>query len=122
MKTGSQVKDGMAVASSTMEKSLAKALETVAGKRGERHARLEKLLQKWMKLRDTGVMPKVYIGARRQHSIQRSYYITEETARMLKKVADEDGVSVSHVVRTAFAWAMAGAKKPRDVWGTTDLF
>lgn len=122
MKTGSQVKDGMAVASSTMEISLANWLDSVSGARGERHARLEKLLRRWLKVRGTGVMPKVYIGARREHSIQRTFYLSEETAEQLKKVADEDGVSVSHVVRTAFAWSMAGGKKPRDVWGTMEIF
>lgn len=122
MKTGSQVKKGMAIVSSTMEVSLANWLDSVSGERGERHAKLEKLLRKWLKVHASGVMPSVYIGARSQFSIQRTYYLTEKTAEDLKKVADEDGVSVSHVVRTAFAWAMAGGKKPRDVWGTKTLF
>lgn len=112
----------MAVASSTMEKSLAEMLDSIAVERGERHARLEKLLLKWLKLWTSGEMPRVYIGARSKHSIQRSYYISEATAERLKDVAETDGVSVSHVVRTAFAWAMAGARKPRDVWGTMDMF
>lgn len=122
MKKGSQVKDGMAVVSTIMEKSLASALDELAKERGKRHAVLEKLLLRWLKSWSDGVMPSLYIGARSKFSIQRSYYISEKTAEMLQQVAAADGVAVSHVVRTAFAWAVAGAKKPRDVWGTLEMF
>ena len=122
MKKGSQLKDGMAVASTMMEKSLAVELDQTYNERGERHAKMESLLVRWLDKWALGVMPSVYIGARADHSIQRSYYLTCETADRLKKVATHDGVSVSHVIRTAFAWNLYGRKKPRDVWGTEELF
>lgn len=122
MSDKSQLKKGMAVASSNMERSLIERVDEQIIGHGDRHNQLEKFLINWLDKWDAGSMPAVFIGARAHSSVQRSFYLREETAARLKQAALDSGVSVSHVIRTALAWRVAGRLKPRDVWLTPVFF
>lgn len=116
------MKKGMGLAGALMEDALYEQLTALDIPAGERHARYETMILEWLSARDEKRVPRVYLGARKESSTQRSFYLKGETVKMLKFVADEDGVSVAQVVRTALAWAVSGNVSVHDMWDTDAIF
>lgn len=112
----------MSLAGALMEDALYEQLTALDVPTGERHAHYETLILDWLSARDEKRVPRVYLGARKESSTQRSFYLKDETVKMLKFVADEDGVSVAQVARTALAWAVSANVSVHDMWDTDAIF
>ena len=112
----------MSLAGALMEDALYEQLNALDVPAGERHAHYEMMILEWLSARDEKRVPRVYLGARKESSTQRSFYLTDDTVNMLKFVADEDGVSIAQVARTALAWAVSANVTVHDMWDTDGIF
>lgn len=119
---GSQVKKGMVIIGTMMEDTLYQRLLALDAPHGKRHALYEALVLKWVDARADRLFPRAFLGFRRAYSKQRSYYFTEATGDLLRKIADEDGVQPAQVLRTALAWSVAPNVSTSDTWDTEGLF
>lgn len=111
-----------AIVGSFMPNGLFESLDAAAPEEGQKHIFFDEVLKEYIRAWSSGKVPRVYIGASKDAGSQRSFYIHNKTIAALRTIAVDDGVSLSHVVRTAVCWYLYKHLGKKDKWGTDIVF
>lgn len=94
------------------------SLPTTSGK----HVFFDQIIREYVEAWSSGRVPRVYMGQGvRGLAEQKTLYMDNVTIEAIKEIAEIDGVAVSHIVRTAFAWHVAGRKKCADIFAGDEV-
>lgn len=105
-----------AFVSTSVDAKLYEKIEEVARGAQYKHAFFDGVIRAYIYAWSEGKIPRAYIGASNPKS--RTMYVRPATQKYLKRMSEIDGVSMSTIIRTAFAWYLASFTDNADPWGT----
>ncbi len=84
----------------------------------QKHIFFEAIVQQYLLAFERYEVARAYIGVNRMDDIQTTFYMTNPTIAACRQIANDDGVAVGAVIRTAVAWYLFKDAKARDTYGT----
>jgi len=108
-----------AFVSTSLDEKLYESIEKMSRGASYKHAFFDGVIRAYIYAWSEGEVPRAYIGATEPKS--RTMYVRNATQKYLKQISELDGVSMSTIVRTAFAWYLASFIDTADLWNTDGI-
>ena len=105
-----------AFVSTSVDAKLFKRIEGLAKGASYKHAFFDGVIRAYIYAWSEGKVPRAYIGAADPKT--RTVYVRRATQKYLKQISDIDGVSMSTIIRTSYAWYLAQHEDGNDAWNT----
>lgn len=105
-----------AFVSTSVDAKLYKTIEGLAKGASYKHAFFDGVIRAYIYAWSEGKVPRAYLGAADPKT--RTVYVRPATQKYLKEISQIDGVSMSTIIRTAYAWYLAQYSKGNDAWNT----